>query len=49
MKSLYGLKQAPRAWFACLRDALYGFGFTGSKTDHPLFYYNTGGNTIFVL
>ncbi|CAN1840048.1 Retrovirus-related Pol polyprotein from transposon RE1 [Linum perenne] len=48
-KSLYGLKQALRAWFACLRDALYGFGFTGSKTDHSLFYYNTGGNTIFVL
>ncbi|CAN1339491.1 Retrovirus-related Pol polyprotein from transposon RE1, partial [Linum perenne] len=48
-KSLYGLKQAPRAWFACLRDAMYGFGFTGSKTDHSLFYYNTDGNTIFVL
>ncbi|CAN1152879.1 Retrovirus-related Pol polyprotein from transposon RE1 [Linum perenne] len=48
-KSLYGLKQAPRAWFACLRDALYGFGFKGSKTDHSLFYYNTGGDIIFVL
>ncbi|CAN1283134.1 Retrovirus-related Pol polyprotein from transposon RE2 [Linum perenne] len=47
-KSLYGLKQAPRAWFACLRDALLHLEFTGSKTDHSLFY-RTHPSPVYVL
>lgn len=48
-KALYGLKQAPRAWYARLCSKLIKLGFTPSKGDTSLFYYNKGGHTIFVL
>jgi histone deacetylase 1/2 len=48
-KALYGLKQAPRAWYAKLCGKLQALGFTPSKADTSLFYYNKGKHTIFVL
>jgi histone deacetylase 1/2 len=48
-KALYGLKQAPRAWYAKLCGKLQALGFTSSKADTSLFYYNKGKHTIFVL
>jgi histone deacetylase 1/2 len=48
-KALYGLKQAPRAWYARLCGKLEELGFTPSKADTSLFYYNKGGHTLFVL
>lgn len=48
-KALYGLKQAPRAWYAQLCSKLVELGFTPSKADTSLFYYNKGKHTLFVL
>jgi histone deacetylase 1/2 len=48
-KALYGLKQAPRAWYARLCGKLVQLGFTPSRGDTSLFYYNKGLVTIFVL
>ena len=48
-KALYGLKQAPRAWYARLSTKLINLGFSASKADTSLFYFNKGGVTIFVL
>ena len=48
-KALYGLKQAPRTWYACLCSKLVKLGFTPSKADTSLFYYQKGSYTIFVL
>jgi histone deacetylase 1/2 len=41
-KTLYGLKQAPCAWYARLCNKLVELGFTPSKADTSLFYYNKG-------
>jgi histone deacetylase 1/2 len=48
-KAIYGLKQAPRAWYARLCSQLIKLGFTPSKGDTSLFYYNKGGHVMFVL
>jgi histone deacetylase 1/2 len=48
-KSLYGLKQAPRAWYARLSTKLITLGFTPSKADTSLFYFNKHGVMVFVL
>jgi histone deacetylase 1/2 len=48
-KALYGLKQAPRAWYARLCAKLQSLGFTPSKADTSLFFYNNGRHTLFVL
>lgn len=48
-KALYGLKQAPRAWYARLCSKLMSLGFTPSKADTSLFYFNRRGHTMFVL
>jgi hypothetical protein len=48
-KALYGLKQAPRAWYARLCAKLISLGFTPSKADTSLFYYNRGRHKLFVL
>lgn len=48
-KAVYGLKQAPRAWYARLCNKLQQLGFTPSKGDTSLFYYNRGSHTMFVL
>ena len=48
-KALYGLKQAPRAWYARLCGKLEQLGFIPSKADTSLFYFNTGGCTMFIL
>ena len=45
----YGLKQAPRAWYCRLCSKLVELGFTPSKADTSLFYYNKGKHTLFVL
>jgi histone deacetylase 1/2 len=48
-KALYGLKQAPRAWYARLSTKLVALGFTPSKADTSLFYFNKHGVIVFVL
>jgi hypothetical protein len=48
-KALYGLKQAPRAWYSRLSNKLQSLGFSPSKADISLFYYNKGLVTIFLL
>ncbi|KAK1694183.1 hypothetical protein QYE76_010880 [Lolium multiflorum] len=48
-KALYGLKQAPRAWYSRLSTKLQSLGFSASKVDTSLFFYNKGGVTIFML
>jgi histone deacetylase 1/2 len=48
-KALYGLKQAPRAWYFRLSSKLQSLGFSASKADTSLFFYNKGGVTIFML
>jgi histone deacetylase 1/2 len=48
-KAIYGLKQAPRAWYARLCNKLIQLGFTPSKGDTLLFYFNKNGIVIFVL
>ena len=48
-KALYGLKQAPRAWYVSLCAKLISLGFTPSKADTSLFYYNRGRHKMFVL
>jgi hypothetical protein len=42
-KALYGLKQAPRAWYSRLSSNLQSLGFSASKADTSLFFYNKGG------
>ena len=48
-KALYGLKQAPRAWYSKLSTQLQQLGFTPSKANTSLFFYNKDNITIFVL
>jgi hypothetical protein len=48
-KALYGLKQTPRAWYSCLSSRLMDLGFSESKVDSSLFFYNKESATIFVL
>ncbi|KAK1605844.1 hypothetical protein QYE76_029517 [Lolium multiflorum] len=48
-KALYDLKQAPRAWYSRLSSKLHSLGFTASKADTSLFFYNKGGVSIFML
>jgi hypothetical protein len=47
--ALYGLKQAPRAWYSRLSSKLQDLGFTPSKADTSLFFFNKGSVVIFVL
>lgn len=48
-KAIYGIKQVPRAWYARLCNKLKQLGFTPSKGDTSLFYYNKGRHIMFVL
>lgn len=48
-RSLYGLKQVPRMWNKRLTDALFSFGFLGSKTDNSLFYISTDTDKLCCL
>jgi hypothetical protein len=48
-KALYGLKQALRAWYSRLHTKLQSLGFSSSKADTSLFFYNNGGVTIYML
>jgi hypothetical protein len=48
-RAIYGLKHAPRAWYSRLSSKLQNLGFILSKADTPLFCYNKGGTSIFVL
>nr|ABA95721.1 retrotransposon protein, putative, Ty1-copia subclass [Oryza sativa Japonica Group] len=48
-KALYGLKQAPRAWYSRLSKKLQELGFSSSKADTSLFFYNKGHHKMFVL
>lgn len=48
-KALYGLKQAPRAWYSRLSKRLQELGFTSSKADTSLFFFNKKGLVMFLL
>jgi histone deacetylase 1/2 len=48
-KAIYGLKQAPRAWYARLCNKFVLLGFTPSKGDTSLLYFNKHGTVMFVL
>jgi hypothetical protein len=48
-KAIYGLKQAPRAWYSRLGGKLHELGFTPSRADTSLFFYNRGRHKVFVL
>jgi hypothetical protein len=48
-KALYGIKQAPRAWYSRLSHKLKSLGFTPSKADISLFFYQKGSVTMYVL
>jgi histone deacetylase 1/2 len=48
-KALYGLKQAPRAWYSRLSSKLQSLGFSASKADTSLFFFNKGGTSMFML
>jgi Reverse transcriptase (RNA-dependent DNA polymerase) len=37
-KALYGLKQSSRAWFGRFSQAMRGYGYTQSDSDHTIFY-----------
>ncbi|GAA0140396.1 transmembrane signal receptor [Lithospermum erythrorhizon] len=48
-KYLYGFKQAPRAWYHRFVDYDSTIGFTHSKSDHSLFIYRRGFDTVCLL
>jgi hypothetical protein len=48
-KAIYGLKHGLRAWYSRLSSKLIDLGFTASKGDTSLFFYNNQGITMFVL
>jgi hypothetical protein len=48
-KALYGLKQAPRAWYSKLSSKLKRFGFSASKVDSSLFFYDDDKCIVYVL
>ena len=48
-KALYGLKQDPREWYSRLSEKLQKLGFTPSRANISLFFYNKGGVTILLL
>jgi len=48
-KSLYGLKQAPRAWYQRFTNYVATLGFSHSISDHSLFIYHHGNDTIYIL
>jgi hypothetical protein len=48
-KALYELKQAPWAWYSRLSSMLKSFGFSASKIDTSLFFYNDDKCTVYVL
>ena len=48
-KSLYGLKQRPYAWFGKFSKAVEEFGMQKSKSDHSVFYKNSGSGIILLV
>ncbi|CAM8896855.1 unnamed protein product [Rhodiola kirilowii] len=48
-KSLYGLKQSPRAWFSTFTSAVEKFGMEKSKSDHSVFYKQSGNGIILLV
>ncbi|CAM8957622.1 unnamed protein product [Rhodiola kirilowii] len=48
-KSLYGLKQSPRAWFSTFTAAVEKFGMEKSKSDHSVFYKQSGNGIILLV
>lgn len=46
---MYGLKQAPKAWYSRLSTKLKELGFSPSKADTFIFFYNKNGTMIFLL
>ena len=45
-KSFYGLKQSPRAWFGKFIQVIEEFGMQKSKSNHSVFYRNSGSGII---
>ncbi|CAM8877197.1 unnamed protein product [Rhodiola kirilowii] len=48
-KSLYGLKQSPRAWFSTFTAAVEKFGMQKSKSDHSVFYKQSGNGIVLLV
>ncbi|CAM8996453.1 unnamed protein product [Rhodiola kirilowii] len=48
-KSLYGLKQSPRAWFSTFTAAVEKYGMQKSKSDHSVFYTQSGNGIILLV
>lgn len=48
-KSLYGLRQASRTWHNRFANFVSTIGFCHSKSDHSLFIYRNGKDTVYML
>jgi Reverse transcriptase (RNA-dependent DNA polymerase)/GAG-pre-integrase domain/Integrase core domain/gag-polypeptide of LTR copia-type len=48
-KALYGLKQSPRAWFGRFCQAMMGYGFNQSDSDHTLFFKRKNGKLTLLI
>lgn len=48
-RALYGLKQSPRAWFHRLATFLLNLGFKQSQSDHSMFVFHSGVDTVVLL
>jgi Reverse transcriptase (RNA-dependent DNA polymerase) len=48
-KALYGLKQSPRAWFGRFCQAMKGYGYVQSESDHTMFFKKNQGKIAVLI
>ncbi|CAM8999069.1 unnamed protein product [Rhodiola kirilowii] len=48
-KSLFSMKQSPRAWFSTFTATVEKFGMEKSKSDHSVFYKQSGNGIILLV